>query len=192
VPQCWGGACCTIVKRRDAPPFSAEVVREKSLSITDLETDSRLWEYDISLEPSFSRSFLKVTEDHFTSIPPSNARNVIVYYTVAFPSSAQRVDLDEQELRSIRMRTNWAKVQLLPDPEAVKLIDTREYMRCADTMPEIGLAADGFSGAPVFAIYQSPDLQSRLAFCGLITHGSEDGRLAIYPATRLFSDIRDA
>ena len=162
------------------------------LPIGDPESDFRLWEYETSLDTRFSNNFFGVREDHFTSIPPKNAHHVIVYYTVAFPSIAQKVELDEFELRSIRFRTNWAKVQIEQDPDALELLDGRTYMRCLDPLSEMGLSADGFSGAPVFSIYQTPDLQCNFSLCGLITHGSDDGRLAVFPASELLSAIRQA
>jgi len=155
----------------------------------DQATDFRIWEYDVSLDERFARNFLRLYEDDFAAIPPKEARNTIAYYTVAFPANAQKIELDEEQVRSTHMRTNWAKVLIVPDTNALKLIEGREYMRCVDSMSEMGLSADGFSGAPVFAIYQKADLQCRFAFCGLITDGHEDGRLAIFPATEIVRSV---
>lgn len=156
----------------------------------DPSADFRIWEYDTSLDKRFSKNFVRLSQDDFLAIPPSGAHNVIVYYTVAFPSNAQKIELDEAQFRSIRMRTNWAKIQVVPDPNALRLISDRVYMRCADPISEMGLSPDGFSGAPIFAVYQKADLQCRFGFCGLITHGDADGRLAVFPASELFSSIR--
>lgn len=133
---------------------------------------------------------MRLNQGDFLSIPPEDLQSVLVYYTVAFPSNAQKIELDETQLRSIRMRTNWAKIQVNPDPNALQLIRDRVYMRCADPISEMGLSPDGFSGAPVFAVYQKADLQCRFGFCGLITHGEEERRLAVFPVSELFSSIR--
>lgn len=158
--------------------------------VDDPRSDFRLWEYDTSLDARFSKNFLGLREDHFSLIPPEAAKKVIVYYTVAFPSIAQKVDLDETEVRSIRLRTNWATVHLVKDDDALPLIDGHSYMRSPDPFRNMGLSVDGFSGAPVFAIYQTSDLQLHFAFCGLITNGDDDGRVAVLPAHGLLLAIK--
>lgn len=163
-----------------------------ALPIGDTESDFRLWEYDTSLDPKYSLNFLGIRKDHFSTVPPIYAERVIVYYTVAFPNIAQKVDLDESEIRSVRLRTNWAEIHLEPDTEALKLIDTRTYMRSVDKLTDLNLSVDGFSGAPVFVIYQLSDSQCKFGFCGLITHGNDDGRLAVFPASELLSAIDQA
>lgn len=156
----------------------------------DSSADFRIWEYDASLDRRFAGSFVRLNQGDFLSVPPKDSHRVLVYYTVAFPSNAQKIELDEEQLRSIRMRTNWAKVLVVPDPNALQLIKDRIYMRCADPISKMGLSPDGFSGAPIFAVYQKADLQCHFGFCGLITHGGEDGRLAVFPASELFSSIQ--
>ncbi len=168
---------------------SKSFVRNTSTK-SDPTTDFRIWEYDVSLDARFSQSFMRLNQEDFLAIPPGGSINELIYYTVAFPSNAQVLELDDAELRSVRMRTNWAKVQVGPHPDALEIIEGRVYMRCADRLSEMGLSPDGFSGAPVFAVYQTADLQCHFGFCGLITHGHEDGRLAVFPAPELLASIR--
>lgn len=156
----------------------------------DRNADFRIWEYDGNLDERFRSCFLNVTTSDFSDIPPAGSEKVIVYYTVSYPSSAQEVDLDDEGFRLVRMRNCWAKVHVIPDPNALKLIDHRIYMRCTDTMADMSVSSDGFSGAPVFAVYQTADYQCRFAFCGLITDGDDDGRIAVYPARVLFRALQ--
>ena len=51
----------------------------------------------------------------------------------------------------------------------------------AKSAAEIG-DPDGFSGSPVFFLYQDESLQTHLGYAGMITHGNKDGRFMIYEA----------
>jgi hypothetical protein len=49
---------------------------------------------------------------------------------------------------------------------------------------------DGFSGSPVFFIWQDETRQTHLGFAGMITHGNRSGAFQIYPAEAIKPAVR--
>lgn len=68
----------------------------------------------------------------------------------------------------MRQRSEWDLDSRIP-----LKVDDRWHAEIGDP--------DGFSGSPVFFIWQDATRQTHLGFAGIITHGSSSGSFQVYP-----------
>jgi len=165
--------------------FSIKAISEKKDPLTDI----RLWQYDVSLLPVLSSRFLKIFSDQFVGVPPLGAQKIFAYFTIAYPLQAVGYELTEDESALAHLRNRYIQLHLEPTKDWLPLIDNRHYFRSIDSLSDINTHPDGFSGAPVFVIYQSDDLQCHMGLVGFITDANSEGTMAVYPAQSLLSSL---
>lgn len=138
-----------------------------------------------------SGSFFKVDDD--ADLRTVRPQDVTLIFTVGYPS--RLVDYEPTydegyDLRDVAIYSRWAKVYLELDdrvrsdiPGLVPLQVHQSYRI------ELG-DPDGFSGAPVFFIYQDAQRTSHLGFAGMVTHASKLGRFSMVEASYIHQAIR--
>lgn len=140
-----------------------------------------------------SGSFFKVDFDVDADLRTIQPQDVTLIFTVGYPSRLVGYEptYDEgYDLRDLAIYSRWAKVYLELDdlvrsdiPGLVPLQVHQSYRI------ELG-DPDGFSGAPVFFIYQDAQRVSHLGFAGMVTHASELGRFSMVEASYIHQAIR--
>jgi len=114
---------------------------------------------------------------------------VFAYFTIAFPLSAVGYELHNTTSALAHLRSRYVRIYLEPNEKWLRVISRRHYFKSLDRLDEMGIEPDGFSGAPVFAIYQTKDMQCHFGLCGFITDANAEGVCAVYPATDLLAAL---
>jgi hypothetical protein len=169
-------------------PSAAAKVRFPSLDAANLE-DIVLVEY---LPNGGSRElggyFYQLDADGMVDLRTLDQERVLVVFAIGYPSrfSSFETEFDADcQATGLDVRLGWSKLYLeQTDPQSRDIPLRLPLQARGDARADIG-DPDGFSGAPVFAIYQDVQRQAHLGFAGMITHGSKDGRFMIYEAERI-------
>ena len=140
--------------------------------------------YGVDLSASFYDLDLHATPD-LRQVPSDR---VTLVFTVGYPRRFVDYDTDytdDYEPTDVRVVSRWVKVYLeqaeplpMDKPGLIPLqVHSRYDVRIGDP--------DGFSGSPVFFLYQDAGRQSRLGFAGMVTFASELGRFNMVEATHI-------
>ena len=78
--------------------------------------------------------------------------------------------------------SRWCKLYLQPRKATEWDLSSRIPVKVHEKYPADVGDPDGFSGSPVFFIWQDESRQTHLGFAGMITQGDKSGNFQIYPA----------
>lgn len=136
-------------------------------------------------------SFFRIDLDATADLRVVEPESVTLIFSVGYPSRLVDIEpsyTDDYDLTDVTIFSRWAKIYLqqvsrLPsDIPGLVPLELHESYKVDLGDP------DGFSGSPVFFIYQSKDQVSNLGFAGMITYASKLGRFNMVDA----SHIREA
>jgi hypothetical protein len=130
------------------------------------------------------------TSPDISSIPQER---MILLFAIGYPShfSSHETEFhDDLSVVDMSVTSRWCKIYLetrIPDgfdlPYRIPLRLHRDF--------EADLGdPDGFSGAPVFFLYQDETRQTHLGFAGMVTHAHQDGRFSVYDARYIKTLLR--
>ena len=135
-----------------------------------------------------SRHFYRLDLDancDLNSIPPER---IVLIFSIGYPSAFSSFETTftaEYEATGLDITSRWCKLYMeraQPGPWDLPFrIPVKLHSGYA---AEIG-DPDGFSGSPVFFIYQEDGGQTHLGYAGMITDGNREGRFMIYEAARI-------
>lgn len=126
--------------------------------------------------------FLKIEASQFVGVPPKGTEKVFAYFTIAFPHQAVGYEMNNDESALAHLKSRYVKIYLEPKENWLKIIGNRHYFKSLDQLNEMNVDPDGFSGAPVFVVYQTKDLQCHFGLCGFVTDANKEGVMAVYLA----------
>lgn len=172
------------------PPRRASGMGKQVASMQNMQ-DLIALQYELPPEVSIRRRFMTMSPGQFTAIPPANAKQVFAYYFIGFPSQAVGYEISFVDGKLEHLKNRWIRLMLEPDETTLRLVPNRVYMKSRDSFDSIQIDPDGISGSPVFVVYQTPDDQCHLGFCGTITDANKSGVVAVYDARpmQLFLDM---
>lgn len=134
------------------------------------------------------KHFYQLGPDAIVDLRMLNPEQVLVVFAIGYPSrfSSFETEFDaDDRATGLDVRVGWSKLYLEQTEPEARDIPLRLPLQARSTAgADIG-DPDGFSGAPVFVVYQDEQDQAHLGFVGMITHGSRDGRFMIYGAERI-------
>jgi len=136
--------------------------------------------------------FLRFDLDAVADLRTVAAEAIVLIFAIGYPtrfsSFETKLDQDDGSATGLDVISRWTKLYL--EPAAPSSFDHEHRLPLQihrDFQADIG-DPDGFSGSPVFFIYQDDTRQAHLGFAGMITHGNKSGRFLIYET----ADIRRA
>ncbi len=134
-----------------------------------------------NLDPQFLRLDLDTTAD-LQIVPPEK---VVLIFAIGYPTSfsSAEIIIDEDDgVTGFDVISRWCKLYLTPAERTNWDHDFRFPLQIhEDYHANIG-DPDGFSGSPVFFIYQDDTKQAHVGFAGMITDANQEGRFVIYEA----------
>jgi len=137
-----------------------------------------------NLDPHFFQLDLNHTAD-LRSVPPEM---VLLIFSIGYPTRFSSFDTsydDEYNTTGYEIISRWCKVYLTKTEPTAWDRESRIPLRVhEDWHAEIG-DPDGFSGSPVFFLYQDETKQAHLGFVGMITDANCEGRFAVYEAAHI-------
>ncbi len=135
-----------------------------------------------NLNPQFFELDLDSTAD-LRNVSPEKVNLIFaIGYPTRFSSFDTKIDEIDGSATGLDIVSRWAKLYLeLATPSAWDLACRIPLQLHKDYHAEIG-DPDGFSGSPVFFLYQDDSKQAHLGFAGMITDASNEGRFAMYEA----------
>lgn len=145
-----------------------------------------------ALEARFFKNDLTTMQNLETVVPES----IVLIFTVGFPHSNGRVNCPyDEELEA------FEHVHIISASTKLYLQTTKGITLDPDNRIPLEIHDDfevpkrycfnGFSGAPVFFIYQDEHKTAHLGFAGMITEVLQGTRLQIYPGSIIQSILRD-
>lgn len=169
-------------------PDGAARIRFPDASTANLE-DVVLIEYlSYRAGQDIQRHFYRLDSSAFVDLGTVKPAQVLVIFAVGYPSrfSSFETEFDtDYQAEGLDIRLGWSKLYLEQTTPQARDVPLRLPLQArSDAGTNIG-DPDGFSGAPVFVVYQDAQLQAHLGYAGMITHGSRDGRFMVYDAGRI-------
>lgn len=135
-----------------------------------------------NIEPQFLSLDLEDIADLRSTLPNSVVLIFSIGYPTQFSSFEMTIDADNCAT-GIDVISRWCKLYLeSTEPSAWDHSLRLPLQVHGRYHSDIG-DPDGFSGSPVFFIYQDASMQAHLGFAGMITHANRNGRFLIYEAT---------
>lgn len=137
-----------------------------------------------NLEPHFLSLDLSATVG-MRSVPPEAI--VLIFaigYPTRFSSFETAVDADDG-VTGLDVVSRWCKLYLETAEPSVWDHELRIPLRMHERYHADLGDPDGFSGSPVFFLYQDGSKQAHLGFAGMITHANREGRFLIYEAEHI-------
>lgn len=139
---------------------------------------------DRNLEPQFLRLDLDTTAD-MRSVPQEKILLVFaIGYPTRFSSFETKVDADDAAT-GVDVISRWCKLYLVPAERSVWDHDFRVPLVVHERYHADVGDPDGFSGSPVFFLYQDNSKQAHLGFGGMITDANRMGQFVMYEAAYL-------
>lgn len=137
-----------------------------------------------NLESQFFSFDLGTTSD-LRSVPPEA---IVLIFAIGYPtrfSSFETTLAADDSVTGLDVISRWCKLYLeIAEPSAWDH-ELRIPLRVHERYnADIG-DPDGFSGSPVFFLYQDDLKQAHLGFAGMITHANREGRFLIYGAEHI-------
>jgi hypothetical protein len=157
--------------------FGDDVDHRFAEDILFLEYDPKKYNHDIS------SCFLHLTDELF-ELDKISRDQVMFFFSLGYPSRLVGLELNEDDPENVflkEIRTGYTKIFL----EYVGTLE--QYHITLRLRPNIHLDVadcDGFSGAPVFFVYQDITGQCKLGFAGIVRQGG-NGLFHIYDAMYL-------
>jgi len=137
-----------------------------------------------NLDPQFFTLDLEAMVD-LQSVPP---KKVVLVFAIGYPTrfSSFETTIDADDCPTgLDVISRWCKLYLEPTEPSAWDHDLRLPLRVHERYhADIG-DPDGFSGSPVFFLYQDDSKQAHLGFAGMITHANRDGRFLMYSAAHI-------
>lgn len=138
-----------------------------------------------------SGSFFQIDLEGTADLRVVERNSVTLIFAVGYPSRLVDIEstyADDYVLTDVAIFSRWAKLYLKEVPSLSSDIPGLVPLELHDSY-DVDLGdPDGFSGAPVFFIYQDKEHVSHLGFAGMITFASKLGRFNMVDA----SYIREA
>lgn len=114
--------------------------------------------------------------------------DVVLVFAIGCPTRFTSIDSswdEDADLTGVSMVSRWSKVYLQQaEPGLLDPQNRLPFTLHPDFKAEIG-DPDGFSGSPVFFVWQDAEKQAHLGYAGMVTHANSDGRFMIYEAAHL-------
>lgn len=127
--------------------------------------------------------FLKLDIDAIPDLRSVPSDQIVAIFAIGYPTrfSSFEMTLDEDESPvGLEIINRWVKVYLekaAPSPWDTEL---RVPLQLHSEYPAKIEDPDGFSGAPVFFVFQDEKMNAHLGFAGMISHANKSGRFMIY------------
>jgi hypothetical protein len=141
------------------------------------------------------RYFLSFDLDEIATLSTVPESQIILIFSIGYPTrfSDYEITFDESEIPvTADVVSRWVKLYLQEREREGWDLETRIPLKVHERYhAEIG-DPDGFSGSPVFFIWQDDTRQTHLGFAGMITHGNSGGAFQIYPAETIKEIIAEA
>jgi len=169
-------------------PDSAILVRHHDANVGNLD-DVILLEYMLPPDdPALMAHFYQI--DFAACVMPSqiNREAILAIFAIGYPTQFSRFEPGYDEAReesSLEVASGWCPLYLERTEPSVWDTPHRLPLQLHPSYRNAIGDPDGFSGAPVFLLHQDVAHQVQLAFVGMITHASHDGRFMVYDATHL-------
>lgn len=113
---------------------------------------------------------------------------VVLAFAIGYPTRFQSVESEWSEgdgVTRVSIVSRWSKIYLEPSlPKALHHENRVPMELHREFKADIG-DPDGFSGAPVFFIWQDASRQAHLGFGGMIAEANRNGRFLLYEARHL-------
>ena len=134
-----------------------------------------------------SRHFFQLSNDT-PDLRAVSPERIILIFAIGYPSqfSSFETQFDADfEATSLEITTRWCKLYLELAEQTSWDVPFHLPLRLHTKFDATIGDPDGFSGSPVFFIYQDDGGQTHLGFAGMITHANKEGRFMIYEGGRL-------
>lgn len=133
---------------------------------------------------NLASQFFALNIDATRDLRSVSPEKVVLIFSIGYPTrfSSFETSFDEEEssVKGLDVTSRWVKLYLQPAAADAWDQENRVPLKLHERyQAEIG-DPDGFSGSPVFFVYQDDSKQAHLGFAGMITHANKEGRFNIY------------
>lgn len=133
--------------------------------------------------------FLRFDLDAVQDLRTVAADKIVLIFAIGYPtrfsSFETKLDQDDGSATGLDVISRWTKLYLEPTVPSAFDHELRLPLQIhRDFQADIG-DPDGFSGSPVFFVYQDDTRQAHLGFAGMITHANKLGRFLVYETANI-------